>query len=163
LAAELSPNKNYQLSDPRIQAVFAINPISSSIFGERELNKITVPVTFVMGSEDIITPALLEQIQPFTWLKSYHKYLIAIDKGSHFYGGLESFNFVNLSQNNLTIKSSRKHLQAMSLGFMQNYIAKSDRYRIFMSSKYANYLSQNNLKLNLIYSLDETSFNLSDR
>jgi predicted dienelactone hydrolase len=68
LAAKLSANKNYQLSDPRIQAVFAMNPMLSSIFGKRELSEVTLPLTFVGGSEDIITPAILEQIKPFNWL-----------------------------------------------------------------------------------------------
>ena len=62
----------------------AINPIASSILGETNLSKIQIPVMIVTGSADTVAPALLEQIQPFTWLTSPNKYLVMMKNGTHF-------------------------------------------------------------------------------
>lgn len=78
VALEL-PAAQYDLSDRRIKAAIAINPLVSSIFGEAGLSQIDVPVLIVAGSDDTITPALPEQIQPFTWLSTSNKYLLLIN------------------------------------------------------------------------------------
>ena len=38
----------------------------------------------IAGSADTVAPALLEQIQPFTWLTSPNKYLVLMNNGTHF-------------------------------------------------------------------------------
>ena len=74
----------YNFSDPRIKAAIAINPIVSSILGETNLSQIKIPVMIIAGSADTVAPALLEQIQPFTWLTSPNKYLVLMNNGTHF-------------------------------------------------------------------------------
>ncbi|WP_186376195.1 alpha/beta hydrolase [Hyella patelloides] len=162
LAAELSTTKNYQLSDSRIQAIFTLNPINSSIFGQQGLSKITLPITFVAGSSDIIAPALLEQIKPFTWLESPHKYLLLIEKGHHVYNNSKTFDLIANEPKNNTfyLKLSREYLKAMSLAFMQTYIAKRNNYPIFLNSSYAQFLSQDFLKINLVEFLNKTNFKM---
>ncbi|MGL5944176.1 MAG: alpha/beta hydrolase [Waterburya sp.] len=165
LAAELPTTKNYQLSDQRIQAVFTMNLISSSIFGQRGLSEVTIPITLVAGTEDIITPALLEQIQPFTWLKSPDKYLLLIEKGEHVYSNTMSFDLTTSplkNHNNYISDLSREHIKVISLAFMQKYLAENNNYHVFLSSNYAKYLSQDSLKLNLVNSLSKKSLNISD-
>lgn len=119
-AAQLYTLEKYSLSDPRIQAVFAINPVTSSIFGQNGLSNIELPITFVAGSEDLITPALLEQIKPFTWLESSHKYLLFIEKGNHVYSNSENFGLITNEQKNdsSNLKFFHEYIKAMTLVFM---------------------------------------------
>ncbi|MDJ0594157.1 MAG: alpha/beta fold hydrolase [Pleurocapsa sp. MO_226.B13] len=159
LLFDLPLTTNYQLSDRRIAAIFAMNPIVSSIFGRQSLSQLKLPVTFVAGSEDPIAPALPEQIKPFTWLSSPNKYLLLIEKGTHIYKRSQAFNILTTSTN---FGLARQYLQAMSLAFMKTHLARENDYRLFLSSDYANFISQDSLKLNLINSLTETeldSFN----
>ncbi|TAG63560.1 MAG: alpha/beta hydrolase [Oscillatoriales cyanobacterium] len=74
----------YNFGDPRVKAAIAINPIVSSILGETNLSKIQIPVMVIAGTADTVAPALLEQIQPFTWLTSPNKYLVLMNNGTHF-------------------------------------------------------------------------------
>ncbi|RMF25177.1 MAG: alpha/beta hydrolase, partial [Cyanobacteria bacterium J083] len=73
-----------KLRDERIVAAIAINPLASTIFGKEGLNKIKIPVMLVAGSADAVTPALAEQIIPFTWLNTADKYLALLGGGTHF-------------------------------------------------------------------------------
>lgn len=155
LVLELSPNAEYQLTDERIAAVFAMNPISS-IFGQN-LSQLEFPVVFVAGSNDLFTPALLEQIAPFTWLTVPDKYLLLIEKGTHTYGSSEALGIL---PDNTNFKLARQYLKAMSLAFMQTYIANESGYRLFLNSNYASFISQGSMKLNLINSLTETDLNV---
>jgi predicted dienelactone hydrolase len=82
-AIELS-QMQYNLRDPRIKAAIAINPVSSSIFGRDGLSQIAIPVMIVSSSGDQVTPALPEQIQPFSWLTTEQKYLVLLEGGTHF-------------------------------------------------------------------------------
>ena len=78
------PSKEYNLRDQRVKAAIAINPITSSIFGEAGLSQIQVPVMIVSSSADKVAPALSEQILPFTWLTTPEKYLVLLQGGTHF-------------------------------------------------------------------------------
>ncbi len=48
------------------------------------MSQISVPVFLMGGSDDIVTPAVPEQINPFTWLRSPNKYLAIMEKRTHF-------------------------------------------------------------------------------
>lgn len=56
LALDLPMKKTYRLQGRRIRAVFAMSPISSSIFGQKGLRQIQVPVMLIAGSHDAIKP-----------------------------------------------------------------------------------------------------------
>lgn len=160
LAAELT-SKSDRLLDERIQAVFAINPMSS-IFGREGLSQISIPLTFVAGSEDFVTPALLEQIEPFTWLKTPDKYLLLIEKGHHTYdewGNTDRQESVT-ANNSSTYEISRGYFEALTVAFMQNYIATNNDYQLFVNSNYANFIGKDDLNLYLIQSLDTTDFTI---
>lgn len=70
--------------DLRVKAVVAISPIGSSLLGEADYARIQIPVMIVGGSADTIAPALPEQIRPFTWLQTTHRYLLLLHGGTHF-------------------------------------------------------------------------------
>ena len=85
LALQIPTNvSEVELKDERIKAAIAINPLVSSIFGQESLGKIDIPIMLVSGSADPVTPALPEQITPFTWLTTPQKYLVLLKGGTHF-------------------------------------------------------------------------------
>ena len=78
------PKRTYRLKDDRITAVLAVNPLISSVFGQPKLRQVQPAVMMVASGADTITPALLEQIQPFTELTGQRNYLVLMQKGTHF-------------------------------------------------------------------------------
>jgi predicted dienelactone hydrolase len=144
-ANELKPQK-YALQDPRIRAVFAISPLNSTIFGRRGMSQIRVPVFLMGGSDDIITPAIPEQIYPFTWLQTPDKYLAIVEKGTHF-----STQSIDPTQNSAFPVSTdligpdpaqaRGYAQALSTAFFQTYLVNRNEFRPYLSAAYAKSLA----------------------
>lgn len=155
------PVTQYNLRDPRVKAAIAINPISSSVFGEAGLRQIQIPVMIVSSSVDRVAPALSEQILPFTWLTSPQKYLVLLEGGTHFSTIGES----NPQTDPLAIPSqvigpnpaiARRYMRALSVAFFQTYVAGAPQYRPYLSADYAQAISQAPLGLSLVQSLPAT-------
>ncbi|WOD39405.1 alpha/beta hydrolase [Nodosilinea sp. E11] len=72
------------LGDPRVKAIFVMNPIGSALFGELGYGQIGVPTLVVAGTADTVAPAYPEQIQPFGWLAAPQQYLLLISRATHF-------------------------------------------------------------------------------
>jgi predicted dienelactone hydrolase len=129
-----------ELRDPRILSVMAMNPVTSSLFGPEGFSQIAIPTLIVSGTADPITPALLEQIQPYLWLNQATNaqatstpetpapahYLALIDGGSHLYGNPQNSPELENADEALTRglispdpALTDRYLKAMSLGFMQ--------------------------------------------
>ena len=84
-SANASPNSEIDLSDRRIHAVLAINPLGGrALMGRQGIAKIQIPLTIFTSGEDLLTPAIPEQVFPFVWLTHPHKYLVTFPKGTHF-------------------------------------------------------------------------------
>lgn len=152
------PHQDYNLRDPRIVAAIAINPITSSIFGQAGVAQIQIPVAIVSSSADKVAPALPEQIQPFAWLTASEKYLILLAGGTHF----STLGAINPATDPVTIPTqligpkpalARRYLKALSVAFFQTYIANQPQYRPYLSAAYAQIISQAPLELNLVQSL----------
>lgn len=77
-------NPEGSLQDSRVRALFVINPIGSVLFGEQGYGQVAIPTMMVAGTNDTIAPAFPEQIQPFTWLGDEERYLLLVDRGTHF-------------------------------------------------------------------------------
>ncbi|ARV63275.1 dienelactone hydrolase [Nostocales cyanobacterium HT-58-2] len=155
-AAELQPN-NYPLPDPRIKAVMALNPLNSIILGQKGLSQIQVPVMLVAGTQDIFTPAVPEQILPFTWLQTQNKYLALIENGTHF----SAADKISPERKVLPVPSSligpdpaiaQSYVNALSLAFFQTHLSQQVQYRPYLSASYAKFISQPQLNLSLIQS-----------
>ena len=154
--AAVLPTINYNLSDPRVKAVIAINPITSSVFGQSQLNQIKVPTMIVAGNADTVAPALPEQIIPFTWLQTPDRYLALIDRGTHFSVLGESQDEAVPVPPEVIGPSpplARRYMSALSLAFFQTYIANQASFRPYLSAAYARSLSQEPLPLNVVRSL----------
>lgn len=156
LALNLSPGWNYSLQDKRIHAVMALSPMTSSIFGRQGLRQIQVPVMFVAGSDDVITPALLEQICPFTWLTSSHKYLALIQGGTHFYSDRSTVGMSLPLPSQLVNSNSSlvlHYLKAMTLIFAKTYVSNEKSYQSYLQASSIRAMSQTPLKISLVNSL----------
>ncbi|MEC4805050.1 MAG: alpha/beta hydrolase [Jaaginema sp. PMC 1079.18] len=149
------PAQDYDLADDRIQAAIAINPLTSTIFGASELAKIQIPLVIVTGSADTVTPALAEQIRPFTQLTTPDKYLVLLENGTH-------FSVIGSSENDIPLPApvlgpdpaiAQMYTKALSLAFFQTYIANRTQYQSYLSESYAQMISQPALPLSLVQSL----------
>ncbi|RMG14324.1 MAG: alpha/beta hydrolase [Cyanobacteria bacterium J055] len=146
------------LRDDRIQGAIAINPLTSSVFGQESLSQIQIPVAIVSGGADTVAPALVEQIQPFTWLSAPDKYLLLMKSGTHFSTlgqeeGVVSFPPEAIGPNPAL---AQRYMKAFSLAFAETYIADRSAYKPYLSSSYIRSLSQESIPLSLIRSLGET-------
>ncbi len=151
------------LQDSRIKAVVAVNPFSSWIFGERGMGEIKVPLMMVAGSQDIITPAVPEQIRPFTWLKQPDKYLLVINNATHFSVTSEAGSDKNILPVPPGLigpnpELARTQFKAMTLAFMQNHLTNSTQYSSYLSSSYTKHISQEPLTLSIVESFTKQQF-----
>ena len=147
------PNAQYNLSDTRIKAAIAINPVGSSIFGQASISQIKIPVMIVSGSSDTVAPAFPEQIRPFTWLTTPNKYLALINGGTHFSTTTESSNAVVPVPRQVIGSSpalARRYVKALSVPFFETYVAEQSSYLPYLSTDYVNTISQQPLPLSLI-------------
>ncbi len=151
------PRTQYSLHDPRVKAVIALNPITSSVFGD-SLSKIQVPVMIVSSSGDTVAPALSEQILPFTWLTTPEKYLAIIENGTHF----STIGLTDPTRDPFILPSqvigpnpviARGYTSALSVAFFQTYIAEMPEYHPYLSATSAQAISQAPLNLSLVQSL----------
>jgi predicted dienelactone hydrolase len=146
----------YNFGDPRIKAAIAVNPIVSSILGETNLSQIQIPVMIVAGSADTVAPALLEQIQPFTWLTSPDKYLVLMNNGTH-------FSTIDQSPQSAFEPPpeaigpepalARGYLNGLSLAFMESYLKNQSNFRPYLEPSYALAISRGALGLRILRSL----------
>ena len=155
------PETDYNLQDPRVKAAIAINPIDSSIFGQAGLERIKVPVMIVGGSTDTVAPVLSEQILPFSWLNTAQKYLVVIERASHF----SIIGETNPNQQAFVLPPqaigpspaiARRYMSALGVAFFQTYIAGNTQYRNYLSSAYVQAINQAPLNISLVQSLSIT-------
>lgn len=139
------PARQYALKDPRIAAIFTINPVANTIFGQRGMGNVTVPAFVMGGSDDLVTPVVPEQIYPFTWLRSPNKYLAILDKGTHF-----SAPAANASDSIFPVSDSligpnpqlaQTYVKALNVAFFQTYLNGRREFSNYLTAAYANKLT----------------------
>ncbi|MTJ49601.1 alpha/beta hydrolase [Dolichospermum sp. UHCC 0259] len=150
--------QDYNLQDTRIKAAIAVNPITSSIFGQAGLSQIHTPVMIVGSSEDTVAPTLYEQIVPFSWIIHPEKYLVMLLGGTHFstIGNSNPGSTQMALPTDMVGDASQAHdyMNALSLPFFQTYIAGKPEYLSYLNAAYAQSISSQSLGLNLVQSLD---------
>ncbi|QLL29381.1 alpha/beta hydrolase [Thermosynechococcus sichuanensis E542] len=156
--AQALPPKVYSLKDPRVQAVIAVNPITSAVFSPESLSQLKIPVMFVAASDDTIAPAVDEQIYPFTWLRTPDRYLVLMDDATHFStigeaGQNEPVLPIPKSLVGATPPRSRAYLRGLSLAFLQLYLLGDEQARHWLTPAAAMALSSPTYGLNLTQSL----------
>jgi predicted dienelactone hydrolase len=154
LKTNLKPNLTLNLRDDRIKAVIAVNPLISSIFGEDGLNEIATPVMLISSSQDAVSPALYEQILPFSWLNKVNKFLVMLVGGTHFssIGNSEPGSEQILLPRELTGDTDQAHtyINTLSLPFFQSYVWERPQYLPYLNAAYAQKISRQSLGLTLI-------------
>lgn len=156
--ADELPQQIPSLRDNRIKAVMAINPFNSSIFGQPGIARINLPVMIVSGSADTVTPALFEQIRPFTWLTTPDRFLLLLRGGTHFSTiGTSESAVLDFPADVIGPDPSiaRRYTSALSVAFFQTYLANQPNYQPYLSAAYASRISQSPLPLQLVRSLTE--------
>ncbi|ACK72206.1 protein of unknown function DUF1400 [Gloeothece citriformis PCC 7424] len=141
------PRTDYNFRDNRVKAVFAANPVNRSIFGQKGISKISIPVLLASGSDDPAAPPVFEQAASFTWLTSPDKYWMMIEGQAH-------VNFTMLDSGiteaihsvaHLTLPSQTligSYVDAISVAFFEVHLHNNESYRSYLRSSYAEYLSQ---------------------
>jgi predicted dienelactone hydrolase len=146
------------LQDSRIKAVMAMNPLSSVVLGKQGLSKIQVPVMLMGGSQDIITPAIPEQVNPFIWLQTENKYLAMIDNATHF----STAEKLDSSKGVLPVPKeligpdpaiAQTYVKSLSVAFFQTHLLNQQQYQPYLSAAYSQYISQKPLDLSFVQSL----------
>lgn len=153
-AKSLSPDQTV-LRDPRVKAVFASYPLTSAIYGPEGMGKITIPTMIVSGTHDIVmSPAIDDQIRPFTWLKTPQKYLALFVPGTH-YSSSEDRYIARLPEfmRGPSPATGREYLEALSVAFFQVHLSDRQDYAPYLNQAYAKTISQPELKLDIVRSL----------
>jgi predicted dienelactone hydrolase len=163
LALQLPPTKTYiDLRDDRITSAIAINPLTSAVFGEKSLSNIKIPLMLVSGTSDPITPALPEQIRPFTWLTTREKYLVLLQGGTHFSTLNESAGSIPVPAQAIgpNPKLAQSYIQQLGLAFFGTYLTKQPAYSNYLNAKYVSHMSRSEFPLSLVELLEPESLEL---
>ncbi|MFK8184326.1 MAG: alpha/beta hydrolase [Phormidesmis sp.] len=148
--------RNIRFHDRRIQAVLAINPFTSAIFGPDSLKQINIPVMIMAGTADTVTPALPEQILPFTWLTTPNKHLLMLEGATHFSTigetGTEPIALPNGIIGSET-EVAREYTQTMSLAFLNLYLKNDNRFQPILTSAFTTRFSRPEMPLSIINTL----------
>ncbi|MEN9229920.1 MAG: alpha/beta hydrolase [Thermostichus sp. DG02_5_bins_236] len=154
-----------QLVDERIQAVFALNPLTSTVFGPKGLGQVGIPVMIMAGSEDYFAPSLPEQIEPFTWLGSQQRYLVMVEGSTHFTflgGGGQGAFPVPQELIGPDPQAARPLLKGLTTAFFRTYLqADSEAHAAYLNSSYAEALTPNSLRTTLIRELTTEQIQLA--
>ncbi|BAU65686.1 hypothetical protein STA3757_30750 [Stanieria sp. NIES-3757] len=133
--ASYLPPVEYNLRDPRIKAVIAVNPVTSSILGPEGMGKIAIPTMIWAGSKDLTAPFIQEQVHPFLWLKNHNKYLGTVVGGTH------------------SLDLGKSYLKALSVAFFDVYLRGQKNYQPYLTDAYSKTISKKELPLHVIKSL----------
>ncbi|MEO0866934.1 MAG: alpha/beta hydrolase [Cyanobacteria bacterium J06642_11] len=144
------------LQDERVSAAIAINPITSVLFGQESLGKITTPTMIVSSGADTVAPALQEQLVPFTWLTQPERYLLLMRQGTHFSTiaktGNESFDLPDEIIGPAP-ELAQEYLKASSLAFLNTHLRGNTTYQPLLTADGITQLNQDPIQLTLVQSL----------
>ncbi|MGD2181139.1 alpha/beta hydrolase [Lusitaniella coriacea] len=149
------PPLNYNLKDDRVKAVIAMNPIASTIFGASELNRLEAPLMLVTSTADAVTPALDEQILPFSGLTIPNRYLVMLKNGTH-------FSTIGASRNDVELPPvaigpnpaiAYNYMESLSVAFFNTHINQQPQYNPYLSAAYAQSISDLAMPLSIVQSL----------
>jgi predicted dienelactone hydrolase len=164
-AAELSGDR-FDFRDERVKAVIALNPVMGRTFDAESLSHITIPTLILSGTDDPITPAVSQQLLPFTELQASPKYLVTVIGGTHLsVGDPANFNqavaqamFMHEMDGQDT-ESLRQLLRGLSLAFVKQLTPEAELYQPFLTSEYVQSFSSDKVRLRLNQELPDNLTN----
>jgi predicted dienelactone hydrolase len=130
------------LRDRRVKQVMALNPAIGNIFGKAGLAKVETPTMVFSSSEDVLTPALSQQLQPFLQLPM-PKFLMTAIGGTHLsVSDPRSFN-KTLAESTLVkekrgeeMEPLRQVLRGVTLAYASQLTVEGKRFLPFLSAGY---------------------------
>ncbi len=154
-----SPPSQMQFKDPRVKAIFAINPVTNPIFNQSLLSQVSIPLLIVAGSDDIFSPAVPEQLIPFSWLTQGDRYLLLVKDSTH-------LSFLDGTSNVPTLLTGPKpelaktYLKAISLAFFNRYLNQDPRFSAYLTNEAVAQFGQDPLPMRLLRSISPELLNL---
>lgn len=164
VALKLPNTENYQLGDPRIKAVMAVNPVTSHVLGKPNLSKITVPVALVGSSDDTFAPLVSEQVVPFTWLTATNRYLLLLNRAGHTaVTAVTSSDRISPEISNILAGpnaiAAQNYLKLFSVAFFKNHLAQEVNFAEYLTSAYFANISTPAAQVSLLRSLSMETVN----
>ena len=154
--ARFLPPQNFTLREPRVKAVIAAHPMGSWLYGPEGVGQVEIPLLMVTGSDDIISPVVIEQIHPFIWLQSESKHLALLKVGTHFSSkppgeGSEGI-WEALSGEHRDIGA--RYFKILNVAFWRAYLQGQSEALSYLTAGYGQAVSEGNpLTLDVISSL----------
>ena len=174
--ARFLPAQSYALEDPRIKAILSANGIGSVLYGPEDLSEVDVPILMAVAADDVVAPALIEQVQPFFQLGTDEKYLAVMSNASHFsFISPEDTEIVSpLTQPgaeaiaNIVLGDYREigaeYMEALNLAFWKVQLEGDLTYLPYLSDRYAQQLSADQTpKLTLVREFEPETLAKSGR
>lgn len=154
-AADL-PDRVPDLRDRRVAEVIALNPVIGRLFDSESLAAIRIPTLIMSGTGDSVTPAVSQQLLPFTHLHAGTKLLLTAIGGGHLSVG-DPNNLNEALANSLFMKerrgqdteSLRQLLKGVTLSFVKQLTPDAKSYQSFLTSAYAQSFSTPGIQLRL--------------
>ncbi|MBE7385896.1 MAG: alpha/beta hydrolase [Leptolyngbya sp. SIO1E4] len=149
---ELPETANFDVQDDRVQAVMAINPLTSHLFGSKGMGALSVPTLLVAATDDYFVPALPEQIEPFESISAEDKYLVVIENATHFTP--LDFGEQVLPAPDFLVgpdpASAQPALQALTLAFFNRHLSELPDYSAFLNQAYLNQLASDPFQFSIV-------------
>jgi len=151
------PENVPDLRDRRVRRIIMLNPLIGRLFDQTSLeHNVRIPTLMVASTADAITPAISQQLLPYTHLQGEERYLLTAIGATHLSVGdpanlnpaLSKSLFARERGNNET-EGMRRLLQGVTLAFAKQETADAIRYRPFLSPAYAQSFSNADVKLRL--------------
>ncbi|MDX2272729.1 MAG: alpha/beta hydrolase [Cyanobacteriota bacterium] len=157
------PRQFYAFRDERIKFAAAINPVGSSIFGSKGMAQIKIPIAIAAASEDVLASAVIEQIEPFSWMNNPDRYLFVARGVRHVADVQDLINtFVPSVADfipDTSIQPLKEFGNTLILALIQTHVANRKDYRPFLQSSFAVNFSQPPNEVSVIRSLTPKQFN----
>ncbi|MDJ1174097.1 alpha/beta hydrolase [Roseofilum capinflatum] len=146
--------QQHTLHDPRVKAIYLLNPVSR-LFGQSGMAKINIPVLMAGGDSDPVTPLIFEQVQPFTWLTTTHKYLCLLYGSSH----TEQLTKLTMSlvpQVGELVEPDPQivgtYVRALAVAFFKVHLLNDESYKPYLTAAYSDSITIDPYLVNLIHS-----------
>jgi predicted dienelactone hydrolase len=151
---------NTNLSDRRVKAVLALNPLGgSTLLGKEGMQTIKIPIAIFASGDDFFTPAIPEQFFPFVWLTSANRYLVIFPKGTH-------FSFLERSDRGVLVvpesilgekpEFTHPYAKALSLAFFETHLHNRPEFGAYLNQAYVQAIATSRFPALLTTSFSES-------
>jgi predicted dienelactone hydrolase len=156
------PRQTYNFRDPRIKFALAINPVMADIFGPKGLAEVKIPVAIASGANDPVANAVLEQIEPFSWMVAPERYLFVVQGLSHvadirsltsaFIPSLDSFI------PDRKVEPIKENGRVFILALVETYVRNQITFRPYLQANFAIAVSEDPNKVSILRTLTPEKF-----